>query len=54
MELVHDPDAELVQSDEIVASADSGILDLCGRWFNLARETVERHVAGAWIVRFGP
>ena len=52
VELVHDPDAELAQSDAIVATADSGILDLCGTWFNLARETVERHVAGAWILDF--
>ena len=52
VELVHDPDAELAQSDAIVATADSGILDLCGTWFNLARETVERHVPDAWVVRF--
>jgi len=52
VELVHDPDAELAQSDAIVATADSGILDLCGTWFNLARETVERHVARAWILDF--
>jgi hypothetical protein len=49
-ELVPDPDAELSQSDRIVATADSAILDLCGSWFNLARETVTRHVAGAWLV----
>ena len=53
VELVHDPDAELAQSDAIIATADSGILDLCGTWCNLARETVERHVAGAWILDFG-
>ena len=53
VELVHDPDADLIQSDAIVATADSGILDLCGTWFNLARETVERHVAGAWVLDLG-
>ena len=53
VELVHDPDADLIQTDEIVATADSGILDLCGTWFNLARETVERHVAGAWVLGLG-
>ncbi len=52
VELVHDPDAELIQSDAIVATADSGILDLCGTWFNLARETVERHMPGAWVLGF--
>jgi hypothetical protein len=53
VELVHDPDFELAQSEEIIATADSGILDLCGTWFNLARETVERHVADAWVVALG-
>jgi hypothetical protein len=51
--LVHDPDANLIQSDAIVVSADSGILDLCGTWFNLARETVERHVTEAWVLELG-
>src|SRR5207244_1905797 len=50
VELVHDPDAELSQSDAIIATADSGILDLCGNWFNLARETVKRHAPGAWVL----
>ena len=54
VELVHDPDFELAQSAAIVASADSGILDLCGPWFNLARETVERHVARAWVLDLHP
>jgi len=52
VELVHDPDADLIQSDAIVATADSGILDHCERWFNLARETVDRLVADAWVLRF--
>ena len=52
VELVHDPDMELAQSEEIVATADSGILDLCGRWFNLARETVQRHVPEKWVLDF--
>jgi hypothetical protein len=51
VELVHDPDSELAQSDAIIATADSGILGLCGAWLNLARQTVERHVLDAWILR---
>jgi hypothetical protein len=50
VELIHNPDFELAQSEEIIVTADSGILDLCGAWFNLARETVERHVPDAWIL----
>jgi hypothetical protein len=53
VELVHNPDFELAQSDAIIATADSGILDLCGEWFNLAREVVETRVADTWIVRLG-
>ena len=40
IELVADPDAALAESGQIVATADSGILDRCTAWFNLARETV--------------
>jgi hypothetical protein len=41
VELVPDPDRILAVSPEIVATADSGILDRCLRWFSLAREVVE-------------
>jgi hypothetical protein len=50
VELVADPDSILAESDEIVATADSVILDRCGEWFNLARETVDRHVTEAVVV----
>ena len=33
-----------------VATADSVILDRCGAWFNLARETIDRFVPDARIV----
>ena len=38
---VRDPDAELIASDQIVATADSIILDRCQEWFNLAREVID-------------
>ncbi len=41
VELVQDPDQDLKQSGEIVATADSAILDSCSRWFNLARYVIE-------------
>lgn len=47
VELVVDPDAILSASPEIVASADSVILDRCRHWFSLARETVDRGMPGA-------
>jgi hypothetical protein len=51
-ELVYQPDHVLSEADEIVATADSVILDRCGRWVNLAREVIERHVPDAWVVDF--
>jgi hypothetical protein len=52
VELVANPDSVLVEAvaPVVVASADSGVLDRCGPWFNLARETVVRHVPDARVV----
>ena len=50
VELVGDPDPILAQTDRIVATADSVILDRCGAWFNLARETIARHAPDARVV----
>lgn len=38
IQVVPSPDALLVRTDHIAATADSAVLDRCGRWFNLARE----------------
>jgi hypothetical protein len=53
VELVGDPDAVLAETDQIVATADSAILDRCTAWFNLAREVVDRHVPNAWLLDLG-
>lgn len=54
-ELVQDPDALLAEAEQVVATADSAILDRCASWFNLARETIVRHVPQAWVVELaGP
>ncbi|MGA2034768.1 MAG: DUF434 domain-containing protein [Thermoguttaceae bacterium] len=53
VELVADPDRLLTAAQPagaVVASADSVVLDRCGPWFNLARETIVRHVADARVV----
>jgi len=50
VELVADPDALLAAADEIVATADSAILDRVAAWFNLARAVVARHVPDAWVL----
>jgi hypothetical protein len=49
-ELAHDPDALLIRSDQIVASADSQVLDRAERWFNLVRSAVEARIGDAWII----
>lgn len=46
-------DRDLKHSPHIVASADSAVLDRCGRWLNLARWLVETHLPNAWIVDLG-
>jgi hypothetical protein len=52
VELVPDPDALLSATDELVATADSAILDRCAGWVNLAAEITETFVARAWLVDF--
>lgn len=46
---VRNPDGELIATDQIVASADSVILDRCRRWFNLAQEVIDR-IGGANVI----
>jgi hypothetical protein len=53
-ELVQDPDGLLADSGQIVATADSAILDRCTAWFNLAQETITRYVPDALIPDLGP
>ncbi len=50
VELVGDPDAALIRSGQIVASADSQILDRADRWFNLARAVIEAQRGDVWFI----
>ncbi|MEM1067269.1 MAG: DUF5616 domain-containing protein, partial [Planctomycetota bacterium] len=50
VELVPDPDPILSKSVQVVATADSGILNHAERWFSLAREVIERNVGSYWLV----
>jgi hypothetical protein len=50
VELVGSPDRVLAVAGEIIATADSVVLDRAGSWFNLARETIDRHVPYARVV----
>ena len=51
VELVPNPDPLLAAAPEIVATADSMVLDRCARWFNLTGEVVRAHAPSAWLVR---
>jgi hypothetical protein len=54
VEIVANPDAVLSAAPEVVASADSIILDRCEQWFGLARHAVERSIPNARIVDCRP
>ncbi len=53
IELVPNPDPVLSRGGQIAATADSMILDRCGRWFNFGHETVARRVPEAWVIALG-
>jgi hypothetical protein len=42
VELVLSPDSMLIESDHIIATSDSAVIDGCDRWLNLARIIIER------------
>jgi hypothetical protein len=50
VELVFNPDPILAQSPEVVATADSVILDRCAGWLPLARTAIEAAVPSAFVV----
>jgi hypothetical protein len=50
VELLDNPDAELKAFPDIVATADSAILDRCGCWLNLARLVIDAHCPAARII----
>jgi len=51
VELVPNPDALLSVGPDVVATADSAILDRCQAWLNLAREAIDRRVPRAHVIR---
>lgn len=50
VDIVPSPDRVLAQTDQVIASADSAVLDRCTRWFNLARRVVTAFVPDARIL----
>jgi hypothetical protein len=54
VELPFNPDPLLAAASDIVATADSVVLDHCPRWLNLAREAIDRHIPHARILDLAP
>jgi len=52
-EVVADPDPILAAPGDPVVTADSGVLDRCGAWVNLARDIVETGAPGAFVADLG-
>jgi hypothetical protein len=44
------PDAEIIQSQEIVISSDSHVLDRIGRWTNFARYLLNDSLKDFWLI----
>ncbi len=51
-QLENDVDPVISQSSNVVASADSVILDRCNHWCNLAREVIDRRIPNVNLVTF--
>ena len=49
-DLVYSPDSILSHTEQIVASADSVILDRCQRWFNLVRMVIDQRIPQSRMV----
>jgi hypothetical protein len=49
VELVNDPDRDLIAGTEIVVSSDAMVLDGCASWLNLAAAVV-RDLPNAWLL----
>jgi len=50
IELLLSPDAELIKTDQIVASSDSVVLDGCKKWVNLAMEIIEQKLPSSKVI----
>lgn len=50
VDVVQNPDGVLAAATDIVITADSAILDACGRWFNLMPEFLALRWEELWVV----
>ena len=50
VKLLNNPDTELIQADEIVATSDSDVLDKAKRWVNLTEFIIHQYLKNACII----
>jgi hypothetical protein len=50
VELAFNPDRVLWESDQVIATSDSVVLDRCRQWVNLAREIIAQRIPQARLV----
>ncbi|MGB8226789.1 MAG: DUF5616 domain-containing protein, partial [Sedimentisphaerales bacterium] len=50
VKLLNNPDTELIQSEQIVATSDSNVLDKAKLWVNLTEFIIENHIKNACII----
>lgn len=50
VELVFNPDKVLWESEHIIATSDSVVLDRCRQWVNLAREIISSRLPETWLL----
>lgn len=50
VEVIGNPDRVLAETADLIATADSAILDRCRAWFNLGRQTIDGHVPEARLI----
>lgn len=48
------PDHIMGATTDVVASSDSGVLDRCDRWCNVAREVITAHLKNVFTLDLGP
>jgi hypothetical protein len=50
VEVVYNPDRELIEAGEVVLSSDSAVLDRCDKWSAVSVALMKQAAPSAWVV----
>ena len=50
VELSFNPDKILAETEHVIATSDSVVLDRCRQWVNLSREIIATRLPQTWLV----